>query len=182
MSLKNIDLDSALRRLAERRIEDAMKEGKFSNLAGMGKPLDLEPMPADENARMMWWMLRILKQNDFTPEEVRWRKRIDALKEELSQATTELRVRALVKAINGFVRQLNTLGTNALNTVVAPVSLEDALRALHERRAVRPVEPIPPSLGREPELGVRACDNDLCKHANPVEARYCRRCGEPLVA
>lgn len=182
MSLKNIDLESALRRLAERRIEDAMKEGKFSNLAGEGKPLDLEPMPADENARMMWWMLRILKQNDFTPEEVRWRKRIDALKEELSQATTDLRVRALVKAINGFVRQLNTLGTNALNTPVAPVSLEQELRALHERRATRPVEPIPSTAARAPRSGVHPCANDLCKHANPVGARYCRRCGGPLVA
>ena len=75
MSLKHVDLESALRRLAEKRIEDAMREGKFDNLAGAGKPLDLEPMPADENARMTWWMLRILKGNNFTPEEIRWRRR-----------------------------------------------------------------------------------------------------------
>ena len=42
MSLKHVDLESALRRLAEKRIEDAMREGKFDNLAGAGKPLDLE--------------------------------------------------------------------------------------------------------------------------------------------
>jgi hypothetical protein len=29
-----------------------MKSGKFDNLAGAGKPLDLEPMPAEESARM----------------------------------------------------------------------------------------------------------------------------------
>ena len=40
MSLKNVDITSALRRLADRRIEDAMKEGKFDNLSGAGKPLD----------------------------------------------------------------------------------------------------------------------------------------------
>src|SRR5439155_8100542 len=51
MLLHHIDLASALRRLAEKRIEEAMKEGKFDNLAGAGKPLNLEPMPADEGAR-----------------------------------------------------------------------------------------------------------------------------------
>ena len=34
MSFKNVDIESALRRLAERRIEEAMREGKFDNLAG----------------------------------------------------------------------------------------------------------------------------------------------------
>ena len=80
MSLKDIDFGSALRRLADRRIEEAMKEGKFDNLPGAGKPLELEPMPAEENARLMWWTIRILRQNDFTPEEIRWRKMIDGLK------------------------------------------------------------------------------------------------------
>jgi hypothetical protein len=51
MSLKDVDLENAFRRLADRRIEEAMKEGKFDNLAGAGKPLDLEPMPAEERDR-----------------------------------------------------------------------------------------------------------------------------------
>src|ERR1051325_7193724 len=110
MSLKNVDIESALRRLAERRIEDAIREGKFDNLPGFGKPLDLEPMPAEENARLRWWALRLLKQNDLVPEEVRWRKQIDRLKDELNQSATEARVRALVRTINGIVRQINTLG------------------------------------------------------------------------
>src|SRR3954467_11851646 len=84
MSLKNVDIESALRRLAERRIEDAMKEGKFDNLAGAGKPLGLEPMPAEENARLMWWALRIMRNNDVVPDEVRYRKAIDGLREQLS--------------------------------------------------------------------------------------------------
>jgi len=82
MSLKHIDLESALRRLADKRIEDAMREGKFDNLAGAGKPLDLEPMPADENARMTWWMIRILKGANFTPEEITLRRKIEHLKDE----------------------------------------------------------------------------------------------------
>src|SRR5438270_293318 len=99
MGVNDVELGEALRRLAERRIEEAMREGKFDNLAGKGRPLDLEPMPADENARMTWWMLRILKSSDFTPDEVRWRKQLDGLRADLASATTEARVRALVGAI-----------------------------------------------------------------------------------
>ena len=131
MSLKDIDFGSALRRLADRRIEDAMKEGKFDNLPGAGKPLELEPMPAEENARLMWWTIRILRQNDFTPEEVRWRKMIDGLKAALAEAREEKRIVMLVKQINNLVRRINTLGTNALNTPVVGVSLEDELSRLH---------------------------------------------------
>src|SRR3954471_15667149 len=113
MGLQHIDMTSALRRLAERRIEEAMNEGKFDNLAGMGKPLDLEPLPADENARMMWWALRIFKNNDITPDEVQWRKSIERMKDELQTVREERRLRTLVTQINLMVKKLNTLGTNA---------------------------------------------------------------------
>jgi len=148
MSLKNLDIESVMRRLAERRIEEAMREGKFDNLAGAGKPLDLEPMPADENARMTWWMLRILKNNNFTPEEVTLRRKIEGLKHELSVATTERRVDVLVKTINELVRQLNTLGTNAINIAVSGVSLEEERGKLAERMADAIRADVPPSLLR----------------------------------
>src|SRR6478609_2100689 len=123
MGLQHIDIEAALRRLADKRIEDAMKEGKFDNLPGHGKPLDLEPMPAEENARLRWWALRILKQNDVIPDEVRWRKQIDQLKQQLDEATDEAALVGLVNAINALARKLNTLGTNALPMNVAPLSL-----------------------------------------------------------
>src|SRR5215211_7003597 len=119
MSWKHVDIEGGLRRLAERRIEDAMQEGKFDNLPGAGKPLDLEPMPAEENARLQWWVLRILRNNDFVPDEVRWRKQIEALKVELDAATEDAKVRRLVAAINVLVYKLNTLGTNALKAPFA---------------------------------------------------------------
>src|SRR5688572_1643756 len=124
MSLKDVDIESALRRLAERRIEDAMKEGKFDNLAGAGAPLELEPIPADENARMTWWALKILKQNDVTPHEVQWRKALDYLKGQLEKLTDESRLEPLVGQINDLVRRINTLGTNAINIGVTGVDLE----------------------------------------------------------
>jgi hypothetical protein len=195
MSLKHVDLESALRRLADKRIEDAMREGKFDNLAGAGKPLDLEPMPADENARMTWWMIRILKGANFTPEEVTLRRKIEHLKGELARATSRQRVEVLVKTINELVRQLNTLGTNAINIAVTGVSLEDELGKCAERNAdavrERPLSqpaaaaPTPPSPSvrpphRPPPLPARECRTDRCKTRNPPSARFCRRCGKVL--
>ena len=133
MSLKHIDIQSALRRLADRRIENAMKEGKFDNLQGAGKPLDLEPMPAEENARMNWWAIRILRQNDVVPDEIRWRKLLDTLRSELASAIDEQRVRKLVGHINDLAMKINTLGTNALKTAVVGVSLENELERLQQR-------------------------------------------------
>lgn len=110
-----------------------MREGKFDNLPGAGQPLELEPMPADENARATWWAIKILRQNDVVPEEVTWRKRIESLKGQLAETSSENYVRLLVRQINDLVRRLNTLGTNAMNLGIAPVSLERELTKLHER-------------------------------------------------
>ncbi|HSI33970.1 MAG: DnaJ family domain-containing protein [Phycisphaerae bacterium] len=65
------DIGGALRRLAEHRIEQAMREGKFDNLSGAGQPVDLDSMPVDENARMIWWALKIMRQDDPPPRPER---------------------------------------------------------------------------------------------------------------
>ena len=179
MSLKHVDMESALRRLAERRIEEAMREGKFDNLAGAGKPLDLEPMPADEDARLAWWALHVLKQNDFTPEEVRWRKQLDRYRDEIAAAPSESRLKALVAAHNEMVRQINTLGTNALKVAVAPVSLEAELRKMWER-IMPPKEEAEPVAVAVAAPG-RVCPDNACLCPNPRTALFCRRCGGALV-
>jgi hypothetical protein len=120
-------MDAVLRRLAEKRIEDAMAEGKFDNIEGAGKPLDLEPMPAEEAARMMWWAIRIMKQNDFVPEEVRWRKAVDHLRVRLTQARDEKHVAELVASANDLIHKINTLGTNVMKSGMAPWNLEEEL-------------------------------------------------------
>ncbi|HEX2971664.1 MAG TPA: DUF1992 domain-containing protein [Tepidisphaeraceae bacterium] len=124
MGLQNVDITSALRRLAEQRIEDAMREGKFDHLEGAGKPLNLEPMPADEDARLRWWALRILRQNGVVPEEVRWRKALDYLRVRLSCLRDESHLESVVEQINELVRKINTLGTNALKGDIVPVDVE----------------------------------------------------------
>ena len=133
MSLKDVDIGSALRRLAERRIEDAMKEGKFDNLAGAGAPLELEDAPVEENARMLWWALRILKQNDVLPDEVRLRKSLDYLKHRLDALTDESQLESVVAQVNDLVKRINTLGTNAINIAVAGVDLETERARLRDR-------------------------------------------------
>lgn len=137
MGLANIDLSAALTRLAERRIEEAMEAGKFENLAGMGKPLPEDPMPADENARMLWWAMRIFRQNDVLPDEVVYRKRIESLKALLYSTRSEAKVRELVKQINEVVYKLNTMGTNVRATDVTMVSEEMELARLRLRLAGR---------------------------------------------
>jgi hypothetical protein len=134
MSFRHIDIASALTRLAERRIEDAMKEGKFDHLPGAGKPLELEDPPADEDARLLWWALRLLRDNQFIPDEIRWRKQIALMKIELSNTDDEARLRSLVRQINDLVLKLNTLGTNAIRSAVTGVDEGEELRRLRERR------------------------------------------------
>jgi Domain of unknown function (DUF1992) len=62
--LKRLDINSAMQRLAEHRIEQAIRQGKFDNLRGAGQPVDLDDMPADENARMVWWALRLMRGSE----------------------------------------------------------------------------------------------------------------------
>ena len=122
-----------MRRLAERRIDDAMAEGKFANLPGAGKPLDLEPLPADETARMTYWALRLLKRNDVTPHEVRWRKQVDGLRARIDGLVDESHLAPLVTAANELVRRVNTLGTNALGGNLAPLDYDAELARFRAR-------------------------------------------------
>lgn len=133
MNLKNMDVDAVLRRLAEKRIEDAMEEGKFDNLPGMGEPIEIDEAPADEKARMVWWALRIMRQGGFVPDEVRWRKSVDKMKADLHRATDERDIRRLCEQINALVHKLNTLGTNAINLAMTGVDVEAELQRVRTK-------------------------------------------------
>lgn len=132
MGLKNVDIGAALRILAERRIEEAIEAGKFDNLAGAGQPLNLEPLPADEEARVMYWGLRILRNVDVETDEVRYRKRIAALRVEIGASRDEVRVTELVREHNAVVKRLNSMGTNAIRTPLNP--LDESAEVARVRR------------------------------------------------
>jgi hypothetical protein len=168
--MAQFDFDNALQRLAERRIEEAMREGKFDHLPGSGQPLDLDAMPVDENARMIWWAMRLMKNERPTPQQVAACARIEALKGELAVATTEARVRVLVGAINALVAEIEAAGRGVRTSPVAPLDVAGELWRLGRRRwAATP--------GMAVALDLRACANRLCESANPADARFCRRCG-----
>jgi hypothetical protein len=90
-------------------------------------------MPADENARLTWWALRILRHNEYIPDEVRWRKRVDVLREELARVMEERRMIKLATELNVLVYKINTLGTNALQIGMVGVSIDEQRQRLCER-------------------------------------------------
>ena len=68
----------------EARIREAIERGDFDNLAGRGKPLNLDDyFNAPEDLRMAFAML---KSNEFVPEEVELMREIAALKEQINHA------------------------------------------------------------------------------------------------
>jgi hypothetical protein len=82
----------------EKQIKEAMARGEFDNLAGKGKPLDLEAyFNTPDDLRMAY---SILKSNDFVPEEVEIMKEISALKERLAAAVDELDRTAVRKKLD----------------------------------------------------------------------------------
>src|SRR5215213_3369582 len=82
----------------EKQIKEAMARGEFDNLAGKGKPLDLEAyFNTPEDLRMAY---SILKSNDFVPEEVELMKEISSLKARLADAVGESDAAALREKIN----------------------------------------------------------------------------------
>lgn len=132
--LKHIDISSAIQRVADRKIEEAIRQGKFDNLPGAGQPIDLDPEPADEDVRLMWWALRILRQNEIIPDEVRYRKAIDSLRQRVSMTRSENELKSLVAQGNELIHKLNTMGTNAIESRVAPIDLHAELAALSARK------------------------------------------------
>jgi len=82
----------------EQKIREAMERGEFDNLAGCGKPLDLDAyFNTPEDLRMAFSML---KSNDFVPEEVDILKEIADLKEQISTTTDETELSQLQKRLN----------------------------------------------------------------------------------
>ena len=82
----------------EQQIRAAIERGEFDNLAGKGKPLDLDAYFAmPEELRMAYAMLR---SNDYVPEEVEMLKEIAKLKEEIGKCVDEDKKGALSRKLH----------------------------------------------------------------------------------
>lgn len=75
--------ESALLRLAEQKIQEAMKNGEFDNLPGKGRPLNLDDLRnVPPELRMEY---KVLKNAGLLPEEMDIRKEITLLEKLLAE-------------------------------------------------------------------------------------------------
>ena len=82
----------------EKQIQKAISEGKFDNLEGKGKPINLDAYFATpEDIRIGY---SVLKANKFVPEEVDRLKEIGELKEKLKNCTDAEEKAKLMKTLN----------------------------------------------------------------------------------
>jgi DnaJ homolog subfamily C member 28 len=86
--------------IIEKKIRAAQEEGKFDNLRGKGRPLNLEENPFEDPA----WRLahHLLKENGFRPD---WLEADVALREKLAQTR-----QALVRTRDWRAAELKALG------------------------------------------------------------------------
>ena len=84
-------------KIAEDRIQEAMRNGEFDNLPSKGKPISLDywlSLPPDIRAGLM-----VLKNSGFVPEEVQLLNEIEDLREKLAACSDEAEQKALRKAL-----------------------------------------------------------------------------------
>ena len=87
-------------RVIEQKIREAQEEGKFDNLSGKGRPLNLDENPFEDPA---WRMANdLLKEQGFRPS---WLEDDVALREKLAQTRT-----ALARTRDWRAEQLAALG------------------------------------------------------------------------
>jgi hypothetical protein len=87
-----------LEKAVEDQIRQAVAEGKFDNLPGKGKPIDLKAyFQTPEPLRMAY---SILKSADFAPPEVQLLKEVEALRAQLAACADEGERGRLARAIN----------------------------------------------------------------------------------
>jgi len=112
-------------RIAERRIEKAIRDGVFDDLPGAGKPLKLEDdSHVPEDLRIAY---KILKNANFVPPEVSLRKEIAKAEDLLAgMEDTKTKYRQL-KKLNFLIMKLNMIRQT-------PASLEK--NQLYEQKLV----------------------------------------------
>ncbi|HEY1240271.1 MAG TPA: DUF1992 domain-containing protein [Bryobacteraceae bacterium] len=93
--------------IAERKIREAMEEGGFDHLEGVGQPLDLSDNPFEDSELRM--AHRLLKNNGFAPAWIEEAKEIEAESRRLSDegAGSRSDFRSRVAALNRRIVAFN---------------------------------------------------------------------------
>jgi hypothetical protein len=85
--MNDLNAFSAIRLIAEKRIEQAQNNGEFNNLPGSGRPLEIEDMGhVPEELRMAY---KILRNAGCLPPELAERKEINRLADLLEHCEDE---------------------------------------------------------------------------------------------
>ena len=93
--------------IAEQRIHDAIENGEFDNLKGMGKPLDLgDESWIPEDLRMAY---RVLKNAGCLPEELELRKVVLNLRELIDTIDNNKERLKKIRELNFKLIKLNEL-------------------------------------------------------------------------
>ena len=94
-------------KIVEERIRMAQKKGQFKNLAGSGKPLQLEDdSHIAEELRLAY---KILKNADCLPPEVELKKEIERTEELLSGMQDTAEKYRTLKKLNFLIMKLNSM-------------------------------------------------------------------------
>lgn len=85
-------------KIVEEQIKNAVEAGKFDNLEGAGRPLDLSAyFNTPEDLRVGY---SVLKASRFVPEEVDRLKEIGELREKIKNCADEKQKKHLTKILN----------------------------------------------------------------------------------
>lgn len=112
------------RLIAERKVEDAMAQGIFDDLAGAGRPVRLDDDPFEDPSLRM--AHRLLRNNGFAPAWIEEGKEIDAAIEALRTDLRRLdpeRLRQRAQELNQRIASFN-LKTPAAICQKLPVDVE----------------------------------------------------------
>jgi len=94
-------------RLAEQRIQEAMKRGEFDNLPGKGKPLELEDLShVPEELRLAY---KILKNAGFLPPEVELLREIRTVEDLIEHMEDEEHRYRQIRRLNYLIMKLNQI-------------------------------------------------------------------------
>ena len=98
--------------IAEKKIDEAIRNGELSELPGEGQPLNLDDDSlVPEECRVAY---RILKNAGFLPPEANLRKEIANVDQLLNEAVTEEQQLRLNKRMHYLLMQLNASRPNAV--------------------------------------------------------------------
>ena len=102
-----------IERLAEQRILEAQRNGEFDNLAGKGKPLEIEDLSAlPEDLRMAY---HVLKNAHVLPPEAELLKDIHILEDLLKHIEDEGERKSLAKSLQWKIIRLDILKRRSLD-------------------------------------------------------------------